>query len=225
MPGPIWTLEQSFVNIFPGLVKPVAREGFELGYRLTQMIPWVNIIVPMTNIITDLPNAFQGDKAAAQRVINNLIVTIHPVAVLYYGYNEIADILNLEAPALQLQTWAISTAWNILDPFALLHIRGQSGLPLSTTTPPPDQTGEPAPAATQLAAAVTPSASDVSLPDINLPDVPDPFPADDPAPIGMPDRGVQHRKGLGRSLSRRGAASRARALRVRAGGCRRWSPA
>lgn len=186
MPGPIWTLEQSFMNVFPDLVKPVAREGFELGYRLTQMIPWVNVIVPVTNIITDLPHAFQGDKAAAQRVVNNLIVTIHPVALLYYAYNEIADVLNLEEPALQLQTWAIATAWNIFDPFALLHNRGESGLPLSTTTPPPYEEVQPAAATTTLAAAVKPSASDVALPPLNLPDVPNPFPVDDPAPIGMP---------------------------------------
>ncbi|WP_052960160.1 hypothetical protein [Mycobacterium sp. EPa45] len=195
MPGAIWTLEESFMNVFPDLVKPVAREGFELGYRLTQMIPWVNIIVPVTNIITDLPDAFQGDKAAAQRVVNNLIATIHPVAVLYYGYNEIADVLNLEEPALQLQTWAIATAWNILDPFALLHNRGESGLPLSTTTPPPyDEVQEPV--AAQLAAAVTPSANDVTIPDLNLPDVPNPFPVDDPQPYGMPAAVYNTEKGL-----------------------------
>jgi hypothetical protein len=185
MPGPIWTLEESFMAIFPNPVKAVAREGFELGYRITQTIPWVNIIVPFTNIITELPDAFAGDKAAAQRVINNLIVTINPIAVLYYGYNEVADILNLEAPALQLQSWFIGTLWNLFDPFALLHIRGESGLPLSTTTPPPDQV-TPEAATTELAAAVTPSASDVSLPPIDLPETSDPFRADDPKPIGMP---------------------------------------
>lgn len=195
MPGAIWTLEESFMNVFPDLVKPVAREGFELGYRLTQMIPWVNIIVPVTNIITDLPDAFQGDKAAAQRVVNNLLATIHPVAVLYYGYNEIADVLNLEEPALQLQSWAIATAWNILDPFALLHNRGESGLPLSTTTPPPYDEAPEAGAA-QLAAAVTPSAKDITIPDLNLPDVPNPFPADDPQPYGMPAAVYNTEKGL-----------------------------
>ncbi|WP_396925321.1 hypothetical protein [Mycolicibacterium sp.] len=184
MPGPIWTLEESFMAVFPNPVKAVAREGFELGYRLTQMIPWVNIIVPVTNIITELPDAFAGDKAAAQRVINNLIVTIHPIAVLYYGYNEIADVLNLEAPALQLQSWFIGSLWNLFDPFALLHNRGESGLPLSTTTPPPDQV-TPEATATTLAAAVTPTAN-LTLPTIDVPDNPDPFQADDPAPIGMP---------------------------------------
>ncbi|APE17105.1 hypothetical protein BOH72_19490 [Mycobacterium sp. WY10] len=194
MPGPVWTLEESFMNAFPDLIKPVAREGFELGYRLTQMIPWVNIIVPVTNIVTDLPHAFQGDKAAAQRVINNLIVTIQPVAMLYYGYNEIADVLNLEEPALQLQSWAIAAAWNILDPFALLHIRGESGLPLSTSTPPPyDQVQEAA--ASPLVAAVTPSAN-VTLPELNLPDVPNLFQADDPKPYGMPTAVYNTEKGL-----------------------------
>ena len=80
--------------------------------------------------------ALAGDKAASQRIVNNLIVTIAPVAILYYGYNEIADLVNLEQQALDLQTWAITTAWDILDPFQLLHNRGESGLPLSTTTPP-----------------------------------------------------------------------------------------
>ena len=195
MPGPIWTLEQSFMAVFPNQVKAVAREGFELGYRLTQTIPWVNIIIPFTNIITELPNAFAGDKAAAQRVINNLIVTINPVAILYYGYNEVADVLNLEAPALQLQTWFISSLWNLFDPFALLHIRGEAGLPLSTTTPPPNQLAEEA-AATTLAAAVTPSASDLALPPIDVPDAPDPFRADDPKPIGMPTAVWNTEKGL-----------------------------
>lgn len=195
MPGPIWTLEESFMAIFPNQVKAVAREGFELGYRLTQMIPWVNIIVPVTNIITDLPNAFAGDKAAAQRVINNLIVTIHPVAVLYYGYNEIADVLNLEAPALQLQTWFISSLWNLFDPFALLHIRGEAGLPLSTSTPPPDQVTPESAATTTLAASVKPSVSDVT-PTIDLPETSDPFRADDPKPYGMPTAVWNTEKGL-----------------------------
>lgn len=136
MPGPIWDLEQAVVNIFPDFFKPVPREIFEGGYRLTQMIPWVNIVVPFSNIGANLQAALSGDKSATQRIINNLIVTIEPVAILYYGYNAIADLVNLEQQALDLQTWAITTAWDILDPFQLLHNRGESGLPLSTSTPP-----------------------------------------------------------------------------------------
>ena len=44
---------------------------------------------------------------AIQHIVNNLIITIQPVAVVYYGYNEIADLLNLEQPALNLQTWGV----------------------------------------------------------------------------------------------------------------------
>ena len=136
MPGPIWDLEQAVVNAFPDFFKPVPREIFEAGYRVSQMIPWVNIVVPFSNIGANLQAALAGDKAASQRIVNNLIVTLAPVAFLYYGYNEIADLVNLEQQALDLQTWAITTAWDVLDPFQLLHNRGESGLPLSTTTPP-----------------------------------------------------------------------------------------
>ncbi|WP_167107357.1 hypothetical protein [Mycobacterium sp. DL592] len=136
MPGPIWDLEQAVVNAFPDFFKPVPREIFEGAYRVSQMIPWVNVVVPFSNIGANLQAALAGDKAASQRIVNNLIVTIAPVAFLYYGYNEIADLVNLEQQALDLQTWAITTAWDVLDPFQLLHNRGESGLPLSTTTPP-----------------------------------------------------------------------------------------
>ncbi|WP_328350363.1 hypothetical protein OG976_15660 [Mycobacterium sp. NBC_00419] len=136
MPGPIWDLEQAVVNAFPDFFKPVPREIFEAGYRVSQMIPWVNIVVPFSNIGANLKAALAGDKAASQRIVNNLIVTLAPVAIVYYAYNEIADLVNLEQQALDLQTWAITTAWDILDPFQLLHNRGESGLPLSTTTPP-----------------------------------------------------------------------------------------
>lgn len=137
MPGPIWSLEEAVVNAFPDFFKPLPREIFEAGYRVSQMIPWVNVVVPLSNVGANLQAALAGDKAATQRIVNNLIVTLAPVAFLYYGYNEIADLVNLEQQALDLQTWAITTAWDVLDPFQLLHNRGESGLPLSTSTPPP----------------------------------------------------------------------------------------
>ncbi|MCI4673773.1 hypothetical protein [Candidatus Mycolicibacterium alkanivorans] len=183
MPGPVWDLEQAVVNAFPDILQPVPREVFEAGYRATQMIPWVNIIVPFVNIGTNLPAALAGDKNATQRIINNLIVTIQPVAIAYYGYNEIADLLNVEQLALDLQTWAITTAWDVLDPFQLLHNRGQSGLPLSTTTPP---AYPPATAAVALASATTPKAS-TATPNATTVTDPNPFRADDPWPTTMPD--------------------------------------
>lgn len=192
MPGVVWGLEQTVVGAFPDAVKPLPREAIELGYRLTQMVPWVNVIVPLTNIVNDLPTALSGDKSASQRIVNNLIVTIHPVSVLYYGYNEIADLVNLEQQALDLQNWGISTAWNVLDPFALLHNRGESGLPLSTTTPPPYP---PIPTPYALAAAVTPTPGPSIQSAATAPD-PNPFRADDPWPTTMPTAVLSAEKAL-----------------------------
>ena len=188
MPGAVWSLEQAVVKIFPTWIQPLPREVFEAGYRVSQMIPWVNIVVPFSNIGANLPAALNGDKNAIQRIVNNLIITIQPVAVVYYGYNEIADLLNLEQPALNLQNWVFKTAWNVLDPFAWLHNRGQSGLPLSTTTPPaypPTGTASVALAAVAAPAgastgSTTATAADTSAVDHN------PFRADDPLPVTFP---------------------------------------
>ena len=184
MPGAVWSLEQSVVNVFPNWIKPLPREVFEAGYRVSQMIPWVNIVVPFSNIGANLQAALNGDKNATQRIVNNLIITIQPVAIVYYGYNEIADLLNLEQPALNLQTWVFKTAWNVLDPFAWLHNRGQSGLPLSTTTPPPyppTSTASVALAAVAASAGTGTGSTSVSAAaDLN------PFRANDPWPTTMP---------------------------------------
>lgn len=188
MPGAVWDLEQSVVNVFPDWLKPLPREVFEAGYRGTQFIPWVNIVVPFANIGANLQDALNGDKNATQRIVNNLIITIQPVAAVYYGYNEIADLLNLEQPALDLQTWIFKTAWNVLDPFAWLHNRGESGLPLSTTTPPaypPASTASVALAAVATPAAAGTDSATVSASDTAVTD-PNPFRANDPLPTTIP---------------------------------------
>lgn len=201
MPGAVWDLEKAVVGIFPDVLQPLPREAFEAGYRISQMIPWVNIVVPFANIGANLQAALSGDKIATQRIVNNLLVTIQPLAIVYYGYNEIADLINLEQQALNLQTKVLTLAWDILDPFQLLHIRGQSGLPLSTSTPPPYPVSS-APASSApvaLAAAIspvapsatasnggssdgssTPTAADTVTIDRN------PFRAEDPWPTTLP---------------------------------------
>ncbi len=189
MPGAVWDLEQAVVNVFPDWFKPLPREVFEAGYRGTQMIPWVNIVVPFANIGANLQAALDGDKDATQRIVNNLIITIQPVALVYYGYNEIADLINLEQQALDLQNAIFKTAWNILDPFAWLHNRGQSGLPLSTTTPPPYPPASTASVALAAVAAPAGAATDsasVSAADTPATD-PNPFRATDPWPTTIPD--------------------------------------
>jgi len=184
MPGAVWGLEQAVVNVFPNWLKPLPREIFEAGYRGTQFIPWVNIVVPFSNIGANLQAALNGDKNATQRIVNNLIITIQPVAIVYYGYNEIADLLNLEQPALNLQTAIFKTAWNVLDPFQWLHNRGQSGLPLSTTTPPPYPPTSTASVA--LAAVAAPAGTGTGSTSVSAAADLNPFRANDPWPTTLP---------------------------------------
>jgi hypothetical protein len=200
MPTPVWQLEQAFVNAFSGVpvLQPLAREGFEAGYRFTQVIPWVNVVIPLSNIVAQFPNLASGNavliKTATQSIINNLLVTTQPVSIAFYGYDEITDLLNVEYQGQQLKSWFYSTAWDVIDLFDLLHNRGQSGLPLgvnSTGPHPPAQTPDPAAtegntvalaASYSKAAAVTTNAAPATT------DAPgsNPFRADDPWPTDMP---------------------------------------
>jgi hypothetical protein len=190
MPGQIWSVEQAIVNAFEPVpvVQPFVREGFEAGFRASQMIPFVNAVIPIVNVVDQLPNLASGDpvvvRDATQSIINNLIVTLHPVSVLYYGYDEIADLVNLEYEAQALKEWFYKTTWDVLDPFALLHNRGSSGLPLSPSTPP-----STAPSNTSVALASSTSAIAATTDDPGS----SPFRADDPDPTGMPGSLIQAR--------------------------------
>ncbi len=190
MPGAIWNLEQTTVNLFSGVpvIQPVVREGFEFGYRVTQMIPWVNVVVPLTNIAQELPDALNGDKAATQVIINNLIVTIAPVSFLFYGYDMVADALNVEYQAQQLKDRFYTTAWDVIDFFGILHPKGQSGLPLSPTaagsTPSTLQNIQLASKVTALPTAAIGTLADDGAADAFLTN---PFRPDDPWPTDMPD--------------------------------------
>ncbi|MGV0834270.1 hypothetical protein [Mycolicibacterium thermoresistibile] len=131
MPPLLQETEKAFVAMFPEIFQPVAREGFEAVYRGSQMVPWVNVVVPLTQIVQQLPDLMQGDddaKRAMQVVVNELLVTTGPVSFLYYGYDQVADLLNVEYPAQQTKEWFYTTAWDTLDWFELLHVRGESGL-------------------------------------------------------------------------------------------------
>jgi hypothetical protein len=92
------------------------------------MIPWVNVVVPLTQILPELPGAIAGDKIASQRIVNELLITTGPLSFLYYGYDELADLANVEAEGQALKEEIYVNAWNILDPFAQLHVKGESGL-------------------------------------------------------------------------------------------------
>ena len=73
-----------------------------------------------------------GDDAAArdarQTIINELIKTTPPGSLLYYGYDIAVDLLNVEDQGADLKVQAVTTVWDLLDPFELAHNKGNSGL-------------------------------------------------------------------------------------------------
>jgi hypothetical protein len=48
--------------------------------------------------------------------------------LIYYGYDELADLANLEVEASTLKDQFYTTAWDTLDPLGVLHVKGESGL-------------------------------------------------------------------------------------------------
>ncbi|ORA22337.1 hypothetical protein [Mycobacterium aquaticum] len=130
-PELVQQLSSTLIGITPEALQPFTREGVEAGYRVSQMVPWLNIVVPATKIIPNLSPALQsGDDGARARqvIVNQLLITTQPGSLAFYGYDEVADLLNVEYPADDLKQQAFVTAWNILDPFQLAHVEGESGI-------------------------------------------------------------------------------------------------
>jgi hypothetical protein len=207
MPEVIWQLEKGFVNLFSPLplLQPVVREGFELGYRATQVIPWVNIVLPLTNIVAQVPNLTSGDpvlfKDATQSIINNLLVTTQPVAILFYGYDAIADAINLEYQAQDLKDRFYTASWDLIDFLGILHNKGVSGLPMSLTPAGSNEVVEPeeniALAASSAKSSAVAEAAVVSQTAATTDaQGTDPFRADDPWPTGMPNDVLNFEKSL-----------------------------
>jgi hypothetical protein len=131
MPAPVLGLRNTFVSVFDPTLQPYAREGFEAAYRFSQTVPYVNAVVPITTILPAIGQALNGDaeaKQASQIIVNELLKTTQPVSLLYYGYDELADLANLEDQGTALKQQFYSTVWDTLDPLGLLHVKGESGL-------------------------------------------------------------------------------------------------
>lgn len=107
---------------------PFIREATEQIYRGTQIVPWVNAVIPISKILPNLAPAVQGDLDARQTIINELIKTTPIGSFAYYGYDIAADLLNLEEPGARLKDQAVATVWDFLDPFELAHNTGKSGI-------------------------------------------------------------------------------------------------
>ncbi len=82
----------------------------------------------MTKILPALVQAAQGNKDAAQITINQLLLTTGPLSLLFYGYDEIADLLNIESIAEAAEQDLYAGLWDNLDPNGLLHVLGHSGI-------------------------------------------------------------------------------------------------
>ncbi|MFS0897686.1 hypothetical protein [Mycolicibacterium litorale] len=128
MPAAVLALRNLLMGVAAPEFKPYVREGVEAVYRGSQIVPWVNVVVPAYKIVPAFLEAAQGNKAGAQIIINELLKTTGPVSLLYYGYDQIADLANMEYEARLIKEQFYSTVWDTLDPLALLHEYGDHGL-------------------------------------------------------------------------------------------------
>ncbi|UGU30944.1 hypothetical protein LT350_31330 [Mycolicibacterium smegmatis] len=123
-PDAIMDLRDALLGASPEFLDPLVREATEQIYRGSQIVPWVNAVIPISKILPNLAPALGDDDAARdarQLIITELIKTTPPGSALYYGYDIIADLINLETPAAELKYGAVATVWNILDPLQLVH--------------------------------------------------------------------------------------------------------
>ncbi|MDV3127371.1 hypothetical protein M1247_20775 [Mycobacterium sp. 21AC1] len=131
IPEPIMELREALRSALPAELDPFVREGVEQAYRASQIVPWVNAVVPISKILPSLAPAV-GDtpeaRDARQIIINELIKTTPPGSLLYYGYDIAADLLNFDNDAAELKQQFFTSAWDILDPFELAHNEGTSGI-------------------------------------------------------------------------------------------------
>ncbi len=131
IPPEILNLRDALMGAAPNELKPLVREATEQIYRGTQIVPWVNAVIPISKILPSLAPALGDDDAARdarQTIINELIKTTPPGSAVYYGYDIIADLINLEEPGAELKETAVATVWDLLDPFELAHNKGNSGI-------------------------------------------------------------------------------------------------
>jgi hypothetical protein len=132
IPEPIMNLRNALMNTgLPNELDPFIREATEQIYRGSQIVPWVNAVIPIGKILPSLAPALGDDDAARdarQTIITELIKTTPPGSAVYYGYDIVADLINLEEPGAALKVQAVATVWDLLDPFELAHNKGNSGI-------------------------------------------------------------------------------------------------
>ncbi len=131
VPDAVVAVRDQLVGAAPEALAPYVREGVEQAYRGSQMIPWVNAVVPITKIVPLIgPATGEGEAALAARqvIVNELIKTTPPGSFLYYGYDLVADFANREEATADLKQQAFIGVWDLLDFGNFLHNPGQSGI-------------------------------------------------------------------------------------------------
>jgi len=131
VPDAVVAVRDQLVGAAPEALAPYVREGVEQAYRGSQMIPWVNAVVPITKIIPLIgPATGEGPAAldARQAIVNELIKTTPPGSFLFYGYDLVADLANREEAAASLKEQAFAGVWDLLDFGNFAHNDGQGGI-------------------------------------------------------------------------------------------------
>lgn len=133
-PDSVMALRDALMNLTPEALDPLdplIREATEQIYRGSQIVPWVNAVIPISKILPALAPGLgddaEGDRAR-QTIINELIKTTPPGSLLYYGYDIVADLINQEEAGQKLKEQIVGTVWDLLDPFQLAHVTGESGI-------------------------------------------------------------------------------------------------
>ena len=130
-PDAITELKAALLQASPDPLDPFVREATEQIYRGSQIVPWVNAVVPISKILPSLADALSDDDLsldARQTIINELIKTTPPGSFLYYGFDIVADLINMEGPGAELKHTVVAGVWDLLDPLELAHHRGESGI-------------------------------------------------------------------------------------------------
>lgn len=130
-PKAIMDLRQALLDASPDQLDPLVREATEQIYRGSQIVPWVNAVIPISKILPSLAPALGDDDAARdarQTIIMELIKTTPPGSAVYYGYDIVADLINQETTGAVLKDQAVATVWDLLDPLHIAHNAGKSGI-------------------------------------------------------------------------------------------------
>lgn len=131
IPDAIMDLRNALMEASPDQLDPFVREATEQIYRGSQIVPWVNAVIPIAKILPSLAPALGDDDAARdarQTIIMELIKTTPPGSAVYYGYDIVADLINMEGPGAELKDTAVATVWDLLDPLEIAHNKGNSGI-------------------------------------------------------------------------------------------------